>query len=250
MLKGKKFQKGVVLFTILLLPSILYLVLTTGEHLFDRLPIIGPRKAVTVVNEEGKTEVDTLYHTIPDFELTDQNGKPFGSDDLEGKIYVANFFFTSCPSICPTMTFHMGELQKHFNLYPEVHLLSFTVDPERDSAEALMQYAHENRADTNMWTFLTGNKDSIYQLAFKGFFVNAMEDELAPGGFLHSEYFVLVDKHGRIRSGRDKDGNIRSVYDGTKVKHLKALKEDMKVLIREYRMELKENNKFKEDGEI
>ena len=242
----KGLKKGLILFSILLLPSILYLLLTTGKHLFNPLPIVGPKRVVTVLDEKGKPSIDTVYHTIPEFELINQDGEKFGSKDLQGKIYVADFFFTRCPSICPKMTFHMAEIQDHFKNFPEVELVSFSVDPLHDSVEVLKAYAEEKGANTEKWNFLTGPKDSIYKLAFEGFFVNAMEDEMAAGGFLHSEYFILIDKHGRIRSGRDKNGNIISIYDGTLATDLKALMEDMKVLIREYRMATKDNEKFDE----
>lgn len=241
MAKYKVTWKGAVLISILLLPSSIYLVLTTGRHNFVHLPIVGPREAIEVVDENGNTIVDTVYHQIPDFTLINQDGDTVTREDMLGKIYVADFFFTRCPTICPAMQFSMLRLQNRFVDYNDFALVSHSVDPLFDTPEVLNTYAEELGADLSNWTFLTGEKDSIYKLAYEGYFVNAMEDDGAPGGFLHSEYLVLVDKEGRIRSGLDDDGNIRGVYDGTSDHDVGELIDDIKVLMAEYRLALKKN---------
>jgi len=237
---NKNVLKWVVLIGLLILPTFIYLFFTTGKHNFVHLPYIGPREAIETTLEDGTKRIDTAYHTIPDFVLTDQDGNPFYSDSLKGKIYVADFFFTLCPSICPSMQYSMLRIQKKFEGLHDFHLVSFTVDPENDSPEALKKYGEELGVDFSNWTFLTGSKQEIYNLAYKGYFVNALEDPGAPGGFLHSEYFVLVDKKGSLRSGVDKDDRLRIVYDGTSDYEVNELIDDIKVLLAEYRLAKKE----------
>lgn len=240
MSKNKTLKKGVVLFTILLLPSVLYLLLTTGKHNFGTLPMVGPM----TLNEQG----DSVRHQIRSFQLINQEGDTVSSDYLEGSIYVADFFFTICPTICPVMSRNMKSLQDEFGAYPDFKLVSFTVYPEGDSAEVLKAYGEKYGADFDTWSFFTGDKKEIYDLAYRSYFCNAMEDESAPGGFLHSSYFVLVDKEGHIRSGIDSNTKaLRAVYDGTSEADMKALKEDIRTLLFEYKAELKKNNKYKND---
>jgi len=212
-------KKGVFLLLILLLPSVAYIVLTTGKHQFRDLPYLGNKIP-------GDKPGDTLYHEIPAFELIDQDGKPYGSKDLEGKIYVANFFFTSCPSICKEMQTLMKKVhdEDDFERLEDFKLVSFTVDPERDTPEKLRQFREQVHATPGRWQFLTGDKEKIYDLAYKGFLANAMEDSLAPGGFLHSDLLVLIDR----------DKHIRGVYQGTQLKDVKRLIDEIKVLIAGY----------------
>jgi protein SCO1/2 len=247
MQKNKIFKKGVVLFIILLLPSVLYLLLTTGKHNFGQLPIIGPKTPFQTTNDKGKSITDTLYHSIAPFELKNQFGESFTDEDLLGNVYVADFFFTICPTICPTMTSNMKALQDEFGKYDDFKLVSYTVWPEGDSAAALKAYGEKYDADFNTWSFITGDKSVIYDLAYKSYYCNAMADSTAPGGFLHSSYFVLVDKEGRIRSGIDSiTKTVRAVYDGTSEASMKALKEDVRTLMFEYKVEKKKNNKYKQ----
>lgn len=224
-------RKYLVLFVLLLLPSLLYLFLIQGKHNFVHLPF------VTYQDELGETHV----RQSPNFRLINQNGDTLTRSDMLGKVHVVDFFFTSCPSICPIMTANMTKLQERFAHYDDFNLLSLTVDPVRDTPEVLKEYAVSRKVDTANWHFLTGEKDSIYKAAY-GFLSSAMEDESAPGGFLHTEYFVLVDKEGRMRSREDDNGNIIAVYDGTSAAHINDLIDDIKVLIAEYNLELKKNN--------
>ena len=218
--------KQVLIWSILILPSAIYIFLTTGKHNFVHLPIVGP-------------QTDSTYHTIPDFAFPNQFGDTITSKDYKGSIYVANFVFTTCPTICPVMTFQMRRVQQKFEEYPNFMILSHTVNPAYDSPEVLLEYAENMQADLQNWNFVTGTKESIYSMA-PSYFVNAMEDGEAPGGFLHSEYFVLVDKEGRIRSREDDNGNIIGVYDGTDVYEVGLLIDDIKVLMAEYNLAKKD----------
>jgi len=226
MTMNSKLKKFLVLFSLLLLPTILYVVLTTGKHNFANLPYL--------ITESGDTA------TIPPFSFINQDGKTITNADYKGKIYVADFFFTTCPGICKTMTGNMKRLQEEFEKHDDFALLSHTVNPEKDSVEALRRYADERGADTRNWNFVTGTKEAIYKIA-ESYFCNASPDSLAPGGFLHSEYFILIDKEGKIRCRKEDDGNIKAVYDGTSEADMRKLKDDIKVLIAEYNLALKKN---------
>ena len=220
--------KRVVLALILILPSAIYIFLTTGKHNFIHLPFVGP-------------QTDSTFHMIPDFAFLNQFGDTISSNDYRGNIYVANFVFTTCPTICPVMTFQMRRVQQKFEEYPNFMILSHSVNPAYDTPEVLLEYAKNMQADLRNWNFVTGTKESIYKMA-PFYFVNAMEDEEAAGGFLHSEYFVLVDKEGRIRSRKDDNGNIMGVYDGTSEYEVGLLIDDIKVLMAEYNLAKKDKS--------
>ena len=217
-----KLEKIILLFLLLVLPGLMYFYVTRGYNNFIKLEVIG--------------KVD---HTIDDFSFINQNNDTITKDSLTGSIYVANFFFTACPSICPIMTKNMSYLQDKLSVYPDVRFLSHTVDPENDTPEKLNIYINLMQKknisiDLSNWDFLTGDKDKLYQIA-ANYFVNASADSLAPGGFLHSEYFILIDKQGRVRSGIDKNGNAVGAYDGTNEAQIKDLINDVKVLMAEYK---------------
>ncbi len=218
-------RKVAVLFLILLVPSVAYLILSTGKHKIKPLAVFGPK----TLDAKG----DTVYKTIPSFQFIDQDGKPYGDVDLKNKIYVANFFFTSCPTICPKMQTLVKKLhdQDDFKTLEDLKILSFTVDPDNDTPQRLKEFEKEVHADGNRWKFLTGNRDSIYSLAYKGFMANAMEDSLAPGGFLHTDLVFLIDREKRIRG----------IYEGTNSLEMKRLIDETKVLIAEYNLALKKN---------
>jgi protein SCO1/2 len=156
-----------------------------------------------------------------------------------GNIYVANFFFTSCPTICPVMTKNMAYVQRKLDVYPNIRFLSHSVDPSNDTPDKISDYIANLQSKNisislNNWDFVTGDKNEIYEIA-KSYFVSASKDSLAAGGFLHSEYFVLIDKEGRVRSGIDKNNNVVGVYDGTNEAQIKDLVNDVKVLMAEYK---------------
>lgn len=228
-------KKYLVLFAILFLPTIAYLFFVRGEHNFAHLPFI------TYTDINGVEQ----NRKAPDFSFTNQNGETITEQDLRGNIYLVDFFFTSCPSICPIMTANMMKIQDRFSHYDEFRLVSHTVDPKRDTPEKLKEYADDRKIDLTKWHFLTGQKDSLYTVAYD-YLCSAMEDSLADGGFLHTEYFVLVDKEGFLRSREDDNGNIIGVYDGTDAHQIRDLIDDIKVLMAEYNLELKKNNKSDE----
>lgn len=229
-------KKVLLVFTILFLPSILYLYLIQGEHNFAHLPYL------TITDENGETS----YRTVSPYSFVDQNGETFTQEKVEGKIHVVDFFFTRCPSICPIMTENMKSIHKKFNSYEDFAIISYTVDPKYDTTFVLKNYAKDRDIDFDNWHFVTGEKDSIYATAFE-YLSSAMEDPSAPGGFLHTEYFILLDKEGRIRSREDDHGNLIGVYDGTSKAQVKDLIDDIKVLMAEYQLELKKNNKEEDE---
>lgn len=216
---GKGIRKIFYLFLILLLPASIYFIMTTGKHNMLSLPFYG-QKDISVEIIDGKEHTDTIYHTIPEFSFTNQHGKQLASGDVEGKIIVANFFFTSCPTICPKMTSALAYAKNKLKDHKQVVFISHTVDPKRDTVEALAAYAKKAHADEN-WHFVTGEKEDIYKHAVKGYLVGAQEDVLAPGGFLHSELVVLVDNKGRLRG----------YYNGTDLEEINRLIDETKVLI-------------------
>jgi protein SCO1 len=184
---------------------------------FKTLPYFGPK--------EAKAPGDTLYHVIPSFSLINQDGKTFTDKDLEGKIYVADFFFVTCKTICPKMTASLFVVQDKLKHIKDFAILSHTVDPESDSVPVLKDYAMKVHAMPGVWNFVTGNKKEIYDLARYGYYVNALEGDGGPDDFIHSELFILVDK----------EKHIRGIYDGTKVADIERLVDEVTVLETQYR---------------
>jgi protein SCO1/2 len=184
-----------------------------------QLPIYGNRSAVTkVVN--GQTVTDTIYATIPPFKFVNQYGDSTGSGNLAGKIYVADFFFTSCPSICPIMQRNMLAVYNAFKADAGVKIVSFTIDPKYDTPPVLKKYADKLGVAGNSWWFLQGNRDTVYRIAEKNYLVAVSKDSTAAGGYVHQGWFVLVDKLKRVRGS----------YDGTDVKQVTQLIDDIKTL--------------------
>ena len=154
------------------------------------------------------------YHTIAPFTMTNQNGQTITEKDYENKVYVADFFFTTCPSICPIMTKNMFSLQEKLKTkYPEVKLLSYSVTPEIDTIEQLKRYAVENKVDDKIWNLVTGDKKEIYNLARKSYLVVQNDGNGGPHDMIHTENFVLIDKENRIRG----------YYDGTDINEMDRL---------------------------
>lgn len=192
--------------------------LTSGAPLFKKLPHYGQ----AYLADNGK---DSVYHKIPAFSFINQDGKELSSTTLNGKMYAANFFFTTCQTICPKMATQMFRIQDKLNyLNKEFQMVSFTVNPEYDSPEILKKYALEVHANPRIWNFATGSKKELYEVARKGFLVNADVGDVGLDDFVHSELVVLVDK----------EGCIRGFYDGTSLKEMDRLVDEVVVLAAEY----------------
>lgn len=186
------------------------------------LPIYGDRQPITKT-VDGKQVTDTVYATIPPFSFVSQERQTITDKNLDGKIYVADFFFTSCPSICPTMQRNMLTVAKAYQGKTDFKLVSFTIDPRHDTIPVLKEYAEKLGAKADQWYFLLGKKEDVYQLAEKNYLVSVSEDGRAPGGFVHQGWLVLVDKKGRVRGA----------YDGTDEKQVNQLIIDVQVLMDE-----------------
>lgn len=187
------------------------------------LPIYYPEDVKTTV-VDGKEKTDTIYHTIPAFKFVDQNGDTITDKNFADKIYVADFFFTTCLGICPKMMTQMARVNEAAKEREDFMIISHTVNPSHDSVEVLAEYAKTINADPKRWMLVTGNKKDIYDLGIDGYKLAVDEDPRAPGGFLHSELFVLVDKHKRVRG----------YYDGTDSVQVNKLISDIDILAAEH----------------
>ncbi len=194
---------------------------------------LQPKKMLTIyqpsmVNPEL---VDTTlqyikkYHTIADFSLTNQNGKTITQENYKDKIYIADFFFTTCPTICPIMTKNLASIQNRVG--NEVLLLSHSVTPQIDSVAQLKQYALEKGVDDSKWNLVTGDKKQIYALARKSYLAVKTDGDGGPYDMIHTENFILVDKQRRIRG----------FYDGTKMEEVEQLMNDLEILKASYQGE-------------
>ncbi|CAI8348055.1 MAG: SCO1 protein [Cryomorphaceae bacterium] len=229
-MEKKSLFNRAVLISVLVLPALLYLFFVYGqsEVFFKTLDYVGPKEVVA--------EGDTSYYEIPNFELLSSDGSVVSKASMDSTIYVVSFFFATCPTICPAMNFHLNEIERRFKGYPDFKLLSITVDPAKDSAEALASYAKMRNYNTDKWLFATGEQEAIYDLA-KKVYLNAFEDQTAEGGFLHSTNAILIDWNGNIRSRKDDLGNIVGSYDVLEVTQLNDMESDIKVLIAELERE-------------
>ena len=188
----------------------------------DRLPVLGQKELITrTVN--GKTVTDSVEHSIPDFQFVSQDGDIVSAQTMAGKIYVADFFFTTCPTICPKMKTQLKRIYDRFKGNPNVMLLSHTIDPTHDSVAVLREFAQSLGVEGKQWLFVTGDKEKIYDIGQNSYMVSAAEDASAPGGVVHSGAFILVDtkKH------------IRGIYDGTTAEGVDKLMADMDKVLAE-----------------
>lgn len=193
----------------------------TGQHsseegkvsVSEELPVLSPK----VWNG-----IDSEYATVRDFSFLNQDSQVVRGADLMGRIHVADFFFTSCPSICPIMTGNLLKVHKAFQEDPRVLIVSFSIDPEHDKPSVLKKYAQERDIDTRSWWFLTGEKDSLYSVCMEDYLAYAIADEKAPGGYLHSGFLILVDANGLIRGA----------YDGTTESKVEDLISDIHKLLK------------------
>lgn len=180
----------------------------------EKLPVFGQREVVGT---------DTVYHSIAPFSFVDQDSSIITNDTFRDKIYVADFFFTTCRTICPIMKTQMLRVYEATREMPDVLILSHTIDPDYDTVALLHDFADRLGVESKRWHFVTGVKDSIYKIAQTSYFATAMEDKTEPDGFIHSGAFLLIDKKQRIRGK----------YDGTREEDVNRLIVDIKRLRRE-----------------
>ena len=189
-------------------------------------------------------ENNGVKRQVPDFSFTNQYGKTITNKDYLGKVYVIEFFFTTCPTICPRMNTNLVQVQKEFKDYKDFGVASFTINPENDTPEVLKAYANNYDITNDNWHLLTGDKEAIYKLANEGFYIYAAENKDVVGGFEHSGNFALIDKNGFIRSRQDEYGNPIIYYKGIiseseqvndegEKEEISILKEDIKTLLKE-----------------
>ncbi len=181
----------------------------------NSLPIFGQKS----ISNSG----DTIYSSIQAFEFINQDSLLITEHTFDKKIYIADFIFLSCPSICPIMNSELKKVYDEFKSNPHVYFLSHTIDPESDSVPRLKEYADALGVNSRKWFFVTGNKDSIYSTAEKSYFATAFPDKNTPGGYIHSGNFLLIDIHR----------HIRGVYDGTNPEETKRLIQNLKQLLKE-----------------
>ncbi|GGB98727.1 SCO family protein [Dyadobacter sediminis] len=188
-----------------------------------KLPIYGERDTV-IKTVDGKEVTDTIYNTIPPFSFINQEGDTVSEKLVEGKIYITDFFFTTCPTICPVMKRQMIKVFNDIKGKPDVMILSHSIDPEHDTPQVLKKYAQDLGVEGPQWQFLTGEKEKIYEIGQKSYLSTAKEDKSAEGGYIHSGAFILVDK----------EKHVRGMYDGTTEEGTQKLIADIKTLQEEY----------------
>jgi protein SCO1/2 len=215
----------ILVFGILVVPTIIDRVQNGNVVKGDRLDKV----------KSGTTEEESLVKIglAPQFDLINQEGNKVTNATYLGKVFVIEFFFTSCPTICPKMNQSMLAIEKRFFGNPNFGIASISIDPEKDSPKVLKEHAKLLGATSSNWHFLTGDKKYIFDLANKGFNLYAGENEKVNGGFEHSGLFALIDKNGNIRCRKDKFGNPILYYDGLDPEGVKDIQEDIKLLLKE-----------------
>ena len=217
-----------------LIPLVSYLIVNS----LSKNAVVMPKRyfydTVVAVTQDGKTSMDTVWHKVKDFKLTNQFGKEVSINEGEwkDKIIIADFFFTSCPSICPTLTRSMKKIQDDFNKTDTIlRFVSFTVDPKRDTAEKLKKYGVKYGINHDTWWMLTGEKEKIYDLALHEFKANIAQEEGVDTNFIHTDKFFLLDK----------DRVVRGWYSGLDSTHLDRLMNDVVLLMLEKDKKKKRN---------
>lgn len=215
----------ILVFGILVVPTIVERVQKGTVISADRLDKVDKGNS----NNESLVKIGPC----PKFDLTNQNNLNITNDAYKGKVFVIEFFFTSCPTICPKMNQSMLAIEKQFFGNPNFGLASISIDPETDSPKVLKEHAALLGVTSSNWHFLTGDKEYIFNLANKGFNLYAGENNKVSGGFEHSGLFALIDKNGNIRCRKDQYGNPILYYDGLDAKGVKEIQEDIKLLLNE-----------------
>jgi protein SCO1/2 len=215
----------ILIFGIIFIPRIINRIKNGDVVQGDRIDAISNHKS-------GETALVTL-RKAPKFSLIDQNNKTISNEDYKGKVYVVEFFFSTCPSICPIMNKNMVDIQNAFFGNPNFGIASITIDPKHDTSKVLKEHAEILGVKSSNWHMLTGDKDYIYTIANKGFDIYAGENKDISAGFEHSGLFALIDKNGFIRCRKDDSGNPIFYYDGLTKEGVRAIREDIKKLLNE-----------------
>ncbi|MEB2777035.1 SCO family protein [Algoriphagus sp. D3-2-R+10] len=218
-MRSLRILQGLVLVCILLVPILIFLFLKGfGSNNYD-IPVFFEKGVDNPFRE--CPIADTTQHYIPEFSFTNQEGEKVGREDMEGKVTIVDFFFTSCPSICPKMSAEMERVNDMFRDNDQIQIMSISIDPTYDTPEILKEYAEEHNADAGKWDFLTGGVQETYDLAKCGFIIPTVDGLGVPDDFVHSDKFVLVDELGRIRG----------YYSGTSREDVDLLMLETKVLL-------------------
>jgi protein SCO1/2 len=218
-------SKILILVTILAVPGFLYYLLhEKGKNYYHPLSFFGPKQlAKTYHTYHGTRIPDTIYHSIENFKLINQNGDTVKFSARMGKISLVNFFFTRCPDFCKNMNKEMSRVAETYQKNNFLRFFSISIDPEYDTPSVLTNYAKSYHAKAGKWDFLTGNRDLIYGLARKDFLVDAVKDTSTVNNFIHSPMLILVDTHK----------HIRGYYDSGSKDQVDRLIDEIKVLIAE-----------------
>lgn len=201
----------ILIFGIIFIPRILERVSNNDVVEADRLNVqknVKDPDKVVYIEQYGKRK------KVPEFSLINQNGDTITNEDMLGKVYVVEFFFTTCPDICPVMSKNLVEVQDEFEGEEDFAIASITIDPQHDTPQVLKEYAQNYEIENPNWHFLTGDRAEIYEMANSGFGLHAAEDEAQTGSFVHSGLFALVDREGYVRSRIDRHGNPIIYYRG------------------------------------
>jgi protein SCO1 len=211
----------------------IYFVPKIVERLKNNDIVKGDR--LSHVDNQGSNASDlvTIGKKVPEFSFINQDNKTITNLDYAGKVYVLEFFFSTCPSICPIMNRNLTLVQEKFALNPNFGIASITINPEKDTPEVLKKHAELIGAKGLNWNFLTGDKAKIYEIANKGFNLYAAENKNIPGGFEHSGFFALIDKKGAIRCRKNQFGSPIIYYNGLKSEEIAQLNQDITKLLAE-----------------
>jgi len=195
--------------------------------------IVKGERLDKVSNSSNDNESVIKIGSAPKFELINQDNVKISNETYKGKVYVLEFFFSTCPSICPKMNQSMLVIEKTFFGNPNFGIVSISIDPEHDTAQVLKEHRELLGVKSTNWNFLTGDKTYIYDLANKGFNVYVGENSKVQGGFEHSGLFALIDKKGNIRCRKDEFGNPILYYDGLDKKGVRDIQQDIAILLKE-----------------
>lgn len=201
------------------------LLLASACNNAKKLPIYGAREAKITKTADGSERIDTVYKTIPAFQFLNQDSVLIDQDTFKDKVYIADFFFTSCSSICPVMHRNLKTVFDTYKDNPDVMFLSHTIDFKNDKPSVLKRYAQKLGVYGPKWQFVYGSKDSVYRIAEQDYLVAVAENAEEKDGYIHQGWLVLIDK----------DKRIRGAYDGTKADQVAQLNKDVAVLLDEYK---------------